>query len=201
MGRYKYGIIEYADRSSQEPERARGEYHDQDHEPGTYQHNSVGIKKIEMINNAPILDIGCGGGQTIHTLTKQNNQHEIYGIDYSQQAVETSIQKNNKAVAAGRVKISQGDVSTLPFNDGFFGTITAIQTHYFWPDLEHDISEVFRVLKAGGTFVIISEIYKINYHMNQHTKNEEIDQLFRKAGFQTVNIHENNKWRCYIGKK
>lgn len=116
IGRYKYGIIECTDRSSQEPERIRGEYHDQDH-------------------------------------------------------------------------------------DGFFGTITDIQTHYFWPDLEQNISEVFRVLKAGGTFVIISEVYKINYHMKQYTKNEEIDQLFRKVGFQTVNIHENNKWRCYAGKK
>ncbi|MEK5396236.1 SAM-dependent methyltransferase [Paenibacillus sp. VTT E-133280] len=167
-------------------------------------HTSItawGLKKIQIINNAPILDIGCGGGQTIHMLSNQNKHQEIYGIDYSQQAVETSIQKNNKAVAAGRVKISRGDVSALPFNDGFFGTITAIQTHYFWPDLEHDISEVFRVLKAGGTFVMISEIYKINYHMKKYTKNDEIDQLFRQSGFQTVNIHENNKWRCYIGKK
>ncbi|WP_339246954.1 class I SAM-dependent methyltransferase [Paenibacillus sp. FSL F4-0243] len=167
-------------------------------------HSSIttwGLKKIEMMNNAPILDIGCGGGQTIHTLAKHNKYQKIYGLDYSQQAVETSIQKNNKAVAAGRVKISQGDVSALPFNDGFFGTITAIQTHYFWPDLEHDISEVYRVLKAGGTFVIISEVYKINYHMKQYTKNEEIDHLFRKVGFQTVNIHENSKWKCYAGKK
>lgn len=73
------------------------------------------------MNNAPILDIGCGGGQTIHMLAKHNKYQEIYGIDYSQQAVETSNQKNNKAVAAGKVKISQGDVSALPFNDGFLG--------------------------------------------------------------------------------
>ncbi|MEK4347762.1 class I SAM-dependent methyltransferase [Paenibacillus sp. FSL P4-0184] len=167
-------------------------------------HSSIttwGLKKIEVMNNAPILDIGCGGGQTIHMLAKHNKYQEIYGIDYSQQAVETSNQKNNEAVAAGKVKISQGDVSALPFNDEFFGTITAIQTHYFWPDLEQNISEVFRVLKSGGTFVIISEVYKINYHMKQYTKNEEINQLFRKVGFQTVNIHENNKWRCYAGKK
>jgi len=68
IGRYKYGIIECTDRSSQEPERIRGEYHDQDHEPGTFQITTWGLKKIEMMNNAPILDIGCGGDQTIHTL-------------------------------------------------------------------------------------------------------------------------------------
>lgn len=73
-------------------------------------HTSIttwGLRKIEIKSGDPILDIGCGGGQTIHTLAKQNKQHEIYGIDYSEQAVETSIQKNNKAVIAGKVKISQ----------------------------------------------------------------------------------------------
>lgn len=62
-------------------------------------HNSItawGLSKIEMMNNAPILDIGCGGGQTIHTLVKQHKHQEIYGVDYSQQAVETSIKKTTR---------------------------------------------------------------------------------------------------------
>lgn len=160
-----------------------------------------GLQKIKVKSDTPILDIGCGGGQTIHILASQFNQHNIYGIDYSQQAVETSIRKNSKAVADGRVKITRGDVSTLSFENGYFGTITAIQTHYFWPDLKQAVKEVARVLETGGTFVMISEIYKINYHMKQYTKNKEIEQLFLDSGFQSVHIHENRKWRCYIGKK
>lgn len=160
-----------------------------------------GLQKIEVKSDAPILDIGCGGGQTIHILASQFNQHNIYGIDYSQQAVETSIRKNSKAAADGRVNISRGDVSTLSFENGYFGTITAIQTHYFWPDLKQAVKEVARVLETGGTFVMISEINKINYHMKQYTKNEEIEQLFLDSGFHSIHIHENRKWRCYIGKK
>lgn len=160
-----------------------------------------GLQKIQVKSDTPILDIGCGGGQTIHILASQFNQHNIYGIDYSQQAVESSIRKNSKAVADGRVNISRGDVSALSFDDGFFGMITAIQTHYFWPDLDQAVKEIVRVLETGGTFVMISEIYKVNYHMKQYTKNEEIEQLFLDSGFQSVHIHENRKWRCYIGKK
>lgn len=160
-----------------------------------------GLQKIEIKSDAPILDIGCGGGQTIHMLASQNKHQEIYGIDYSQQAVETSIQTNSKTISEGRVKITQGDVSALRFEEEFFGTITAIQTHYFWPDIENAVKEIVRVLRVDGTFVMISEIYKINYHMKQYTRNDEIELLFRESGFQTVNIHENNKWRCYIGKK
>ncbi|WP_340393958.1 hypothetical protein [Paenibacillus sp. FSL E2-0190] len=99
------------------------------------------------------------------------------------------------------IKIMNQAHTSITVQRWIFGTITATQTHYFWPELEQDISEAFRVLIAGGTFVIISEIYKINYHMKQFTKNEEMEQLLRKSGFQTVNIHENNKWRCYVGKK
>lgn len=160
-----------------------------------------GLSMIEIKNDVPILDIGCGGGQTIHLLASQNKDREIYGVDYSPQAVETSIHKNTQAVATGRVKICCGDVSSLPFKDKFFGTITAIQTHYFWLDLEHDINEVNRVLRTGGTFIIISEKYKINYHMKQYTSNDEIEQLFRKSSFRTLKIQENNKWIAYIGKK
>lgn len=160
-----------------------------------------GLRKIIIKKDAPILDIGCGGGQTIHMLAKQNSDSDIYGIDYAQKAVETTIQKNREAVTTGRVRITQGEVSALPFDDELFGTITAVQTHYFWPDLKNDVKEVFRVLKTGGIFIIISEIYKIDYHMKKYTKNEDVEQLFQELGFQTVDIHENNKWRCYIGVK
>lgn len=160
-----------------------------------------GLRTIVIREDLPILDIGCGGGQTIHMLARSKPNCEIYGIDYAQRAVETSIQKNREAVATGKVRISQGEVSALPFDDELFGTITAVQTHYFWPDLKSDVPEVFRVLKKGGTFIIISEIYKINYHMKKYTKNDEVVELFQASGFQNINIHENNKWRCYVGKK
>ena len=36
----------------------------------------------------------------------------------------------------------------------------AVETHFWWPDLPSDTREVFRVLKPGGTLVVIAEIYK-----------------------------------------
>ncbi|KGE16500.1 class I SAM-dependent methyltransferase [Paenibacillus wynnii] len=159
------------------------------------------FSQMTIRKDAPVLDIGCGGGQTIHMLSRLKLPIDIYGVDYSQQAVETSILKNREAVDLGTVNISRGEVSSLPFPDQFFGTITAVQTHYFWPDLKNDVKEIFRVLKPGGTFIIVSEIYKINYHMQSYTQNEEMEQLFQKAGFQKIEIRENKKWRCYLGYK
>lgn len=161
------------------------------------------LGKMKIREDAVILDIGCGGGKTIHTLSKMNKNGKLYGIDYSEQAVEDSIRVNKSDVEAGKVNIRQASVSDIPFPEGSFDIITAFQTHYFWPDLEGDVKEVFRVLKHGGYFMIVAELYKINYHMKSYKTKKEMEQLFKRVGFNTVQFQEstNKKWLCIIGSK
>ena len=109
-----------------------------------------------------VLDIGCGGGKAIQLLSKINQSGKIYGIDFSEQAVKDSTKANKGDAARGKVIVRQASVSNIPYPEAFFDKITAFQTHYFWPNLATDVNEVFRVLKKGGQFMIISEIYKIN---------------------------------------
>ena len=107
--------------------------------------------KIHIREDAITLDIGCGGGKTIHTLSKRIPFGKIYGIDYSEQAVENSKSQYARR-KKGKVIIHQASVSSIPYNTNFFNLITAFQTHYFWPDVEQDIKEVFRVLQPNGSF-------------------------------------------------
>ena len=58
------------------------------YEQCTYETNQLGITKVYIKKEAIILDIGCGGGKTIHTLSKRTPLGKIYGIDYSYQAVK-----------------------------------------------------------------------------------------------------------------
>jgi hypothetical protein len=38
--------------------------------------------------------------------------------------------------------------------------VTAVETHFWWPDLRADMREVLRVLKLGGTLIIVAEVYR-----------------------------------------
>lgn len=38
-----------------------------------------------------------------------------------------------------------------------FDLVTAVETQYYWPDLPGDRREILRVLKPGGTLVVIAE--------------------------------------------
>jgi ubiquinone/menaquinone biosynthesis C-methylase UbiE len=111
-----------------------------------------GLSHVSIGTCDTILDIGCGGGRTVSKLAARATQGRVYGIDYSPDSIATSIKKNAQGIVAGRVSIQQGSVSKLPFPDGTFDLITAVETHFFWPDLPSDMREVFRVLKPGGHF-------------------------------------------------
>lgn len=58
-------------------------------------------------------------------------------------------------------------------------------------------------MKQEGCFFIIAEIYKINYHMKTYKTKEDMEQLFKKTGFNTVEfyVNPNKKWICIKGTR
>jgi SAM-dependent methyltransferase len=41
-----------------------------------------------------------------------------------------------------------------------FDLVTAVETHFWWPDLGNDMREILRVTKPGGTLILTAEVYK-----------------------------------------
>jgi ubiquinone/menaquinone biosynthesis C-methylase UbiE len=97
-----------------------------------------------------------------------------------------------------------------------FDTVTAVETHFWWPNLPGDMREVFRVLKPGGALIFIAEIYKgANTTVAKLAEKyasrtgmtllsvDEHRELFTNAGYSNVQvIEERDKgWICGIGRK
>src|SRR5438477_5843418 len=106
-----------------------------------------GLSHVAMRDDFTILDVGCGGGRTIDRLASIATKGKVFGVDYSEESVATARETNARWIEQGRVDIQLGTVSRLPFTDGTFDLVTAVETHYYWPDLPRDVREVFRVLK------------------------------------------------------
>lgn len=175
-----------------------------------------GLSHVSIEKSDTILDVGCGGGRTVSKLAARAAEGHVYGIDYSPDSVAASIKKNAQGIAAGRVSIQQGSVSQLPFADSTFDLVTAVETHFFWPDLPSDMREVFRVLKPGGSFIVIVEVYKGANKMVERLAEkhapiammnllsvEEHRELFAKTGYSEIQVIEerDSEWLCGVGKK
>ena len=137
----------------------------------------------------------------------------MYGVDYSAASVAAARRTNAAAVESGRVTIEQGTVSRLAFPDAALDLVTAVETHYYWPDLVADLREILRVLKPGGRLVIIAEAYKRTrfspeivpmalLRARYLTAAEHRDAL-AAAGCDEIAIHEERSkgWICAVGRK
>jgi ubiquinone/menaquinone biosynthesis C-methylase UbiE len=119
-----------------------------------------GLNPISVTTSGTILDVGCGGGRTISKLAARAPQGKVYGIDHSSESVAAATKTNAESIGAGRVQIQHASLSELPFPDDLFDLVTAVETHFWWPDMPAGMREIRRVLKPGGALVIVGEMYK-----------------------------------------
>jgi SAM-dependent methyltransferase len=176
-----------------------------------------GLAHISVRSTDTILDVGCGGGKTIARLASMAAAGKAYGVDYSVTSVSASKRANRRAIVSGHVRILLGTVSFLPFPEGIFDLVTAVETHYYWPDLNGDAQEILRVLKPGGTFVLIAEAYKNRRYERLAEKLEKLQGIMKysllsagehrdmlsKAGYCDVRVFEERHkgWICVVGNK
>lgn len=161
-----------------------------------------------------ILDVGCGGGKTVERLASLAPRGKVYGVDYSGTSVATARGVNARLIAAGRVHIQLASVSALPFADEVFDLVTAMETHYYWPDLVHDFREILRVLSPGGQLLVVAEAYDrggvsalqkpaMALLKAKFLTREEHCRLIAAAGFTDVSAFEEQKkgWLCLLATK
>jgi len=182
-------------------------------------HSSVtdwGLSHIAVQPNGTVLDAGCGGGRTVNKLAAMASAGKVFGIDFSAESVAVSKKTNAEFIRAGRVEIREASVSQLPFTDNFFDLITAVETHFWWPDPPNDVREITRTLKPGGTLILIAEIYrgstsKIAELAEKHLPKtgmklmtaDQHRQLLEQAGLSDVQVftEPDKGWICATGRK
>lgn len=174
-----------------------------------------GLSHVTIGSRADVLDVGCGGGRTIETLVSRTTEGKVFGVDYSPASVAVAREINRSSIERGRVQIHEGSVSSLPFPDETFDLVTAIETHYYWPDLAADVREVMRVLKSGGTFIIIAETYRGRRNdwlyrpvmrgvlRANYLTPEAHQRLLADAGYRDTEVFEEKArgWICAVGYK
>lgn len=170
------------------------------------------LSNLSIQEDWHILDIGCGGGANIARLLHHVPKGSVWGIDYSSVSVSKSAKVNAKAIAEGRSKVMEGDVSHLSFENDSFDLVTAFETIYFWPDIEHCFKEVWNVMRPGAVFAIINESdgtseddvkwESIVSGMHTYTA-EEISSPLQAAGFSNISINRdvNRHWLMVTARK
>lgn len=155
-----------------------------------------GLSQVQIVDDARVLDIGCGGGANIGRLLDRAPRGYVCGVDFSPLSVETSRDYNRAAIGEGRCEVLEADSAALPFGNGSFDVVTAFETVYYW-DIAAAFTEVARVLVPGGCFLVCNEddgadpgsieFAKMVPTMTMHTP-EALQAALTQAGFSEFSL-------------
>jgi len=109
---------------------------------------------LPHINGPRVLEVSFGTG---YLLTQYADQYETYGIDFNWDLTQTAIDNLNKG--GKKAHLTQADVENLPFHSSYFDTLVNTMSFTGYPDGRAAMSEMRRVLKAGGQLLVVD----INY--------------------------------------
>jgi demethylmenaquinone methyltransferase/2-methoxy-6-polyprenyl-1,4-benzoquinol methylase len=112
------------------------------------------VKLVGETQPKSVLDIATGTGDLAINLT-QTNAQKIVGLDISEGMLAVGRNKIEKRNLSDTIEMVLGDSEKLPFNDNSFDAITVAFGIRNFENLEKGLSEILRVLKPNGIFVIL----------------------------------------------
>ncbi|MDP3311746.1 bifunctional demethylmenaquinone methyltransferase/2-methoxy-6-polyprenyl-1,4-benzoquinol methylase UbiE [Lutibacter sp.] len=112
------------------------------------------VQIVATTNPNSILDIATGTGDLAINLI-DTTASKIVGIDISEGMLQVGRSKIKKLHLENTIDMMFGDSENLPFEDESFDAITVAFGVRNFESLEKGLLEIYRVLKTGGTFVVL----------------------------------------------
>lgn len=149
--------------------------------------NARAVAALEMQRGETVLEIGCGAGDAISRLVREGQARRIFAIDHAPEMVQAALKLNRPAVRDGLVDIRECPVSKMPFRDGSFDAVLAVNSIQFWPHLRLDLREVLRVLKPGGRLIVAM---RMTMEWRARRRVEIVLRALPNAGFVEIDLEE-----------
>jgi ubiquinone/menaquinone biosynthesis C-methylase UbiE len=103
------------------------------------------------------LEIGFEPGVTIQKMSEIVTDGVIWGIDHSEVMVRQASNRNQRAIAAGRVRLILTSVSRLPSFDAPFDKILAVHNFEFWDNKTGVLKRLRDQLCTEGSIALVHQ--------------------------------------------
>ena len=113
------------------------------------------LKFAKVKNPKSIVDVGCGIGGSSRYLCKKY-EASCTGINLSTYQVARATQLAREQNISHLCKFMVADALKMPFDDNSFDLVYSMESGEHMPDKEEFIRECVRVLKPGGTLLLVA---------------------------------------------
>jgi ubiquinone/menaquinone biosynthesis C-methylase UbiE len=159
-------------------------------------HRPVGEQAIALMRvpaDARVLDVGCGSGWATRLLAQYASNGRVTGIDISDEMIRVARDSSRTFL---NVDFETVSAEQLPYSDQEFTHAFSMESLYYYANISRALGEIFRVLKTGGLFVAVVDLYWENEATHQWIDNLNVPvellsvndyrSLFIDAGFTNI---------------
>lgn len=148
------------------------------------------VKSVNLTGTEQLLDLGTGAGHT--ALAFARHVERGTGIDLTPAMIETATQLA-KERGMTNLEFQVGDAGHLPFADESFDLVTCRFAAHHFADAATAIKEIARVLKPGGTFLLVD-----HYAPEDPELDAYVNQLDRMRDPSHVREHRLSEYRTWF---
>lgn len=113
------------------------------------------IGRLPWLGHESIVDAGCGDGFFTELLSERLPEGVAVGLDASPAFLQAAEGRLHPLIEAGRVRLAEGNVERLPFDDATVDGVWSGHSMQSYPDIPQALREFRRVLRVGSTLAIL----------------------------------------------
>jgi ubiquinone/menaquinone biosynthesis C-methylase UbiE len=118
------------------------------------------IRHMPLQPGQRMLDVGCGTGQPAVRLARATGC-SVVGITINQMQIERANARAQAAGVSDRVQFEYADAMELPYADGSFDAVWALESIFHMPDRAQVLREMVRVIRPGGQILIADVVEEV----------------------------------------
>jgi ubiquinone/menaquinone biosynthesis C-methylase UbiE len=118
--------------------------------------NDEALRSLRIDPADAIVEVGFGGGGLIRRIAKAAHAGFVAGVDPSPLMYEIALRRNQPAVRRGQVDLRLCDPTLLPWPEHRFDKAVVVNGFTPWSDPAAIVRTIGRVLRPGGTLLLIS---------------------------------------------
>jgi ubiquinone/menaquinone biosynthesis C-methylase UbiE len=130
------------------------------------------VELARVLRASRALDVGCGAGHASFALARAG-VGKIIAYDLSVQMLDV-VATEARARSHAQIETSAGPAEELPFADASVDLVVTRYSAHHWLDVRRALREVARVLRPGGTLVVIDVLASENPLMDTVLQTVEI---------------------------
>ena len=126
-----------------------------------------------------VLDVGCGPGVALRDYASKRDI-EAHGIDYSENMIEAAKRIHAETAPDLGVDLRVASVMELPYDEGTFDVVTShrcLMALLEWKRQQEALKEIHRVLKPGGTLVLMEGTFEGIERLNEYRRRFDLDEI------------------------